>query len=64
MATYIFDFDGTLADSFSLACNIVMNHAEYLGCRQLTLIELLALKDMHARDALKFMQLLPTFTAP
>ena len=53
MATYIFDFDGTLADSFSLACNILLSHAEYLGCRQLTQAELLTLKDMHAHEVLK-----------
>jgi len=55
MATYIFDFDGTIADSFSLACNILVNHAEYLGCQPLTTTELLALKDMHAREVLKYL---------
>jgi phosphoglycolate phosphatase-like HAD superfamily hydrolase len=55
MATYIFDFDGTIADSFSLACNILVNHAAYLGCKQLTQSELLDLKNMHAREVLKYL---------
>ena len=56
MANYIFDFDGTIADSFSLACSILMNHAEYLGCKQLSTAELLTLKDMHAREVLKYLE--------
>lgn len=55
MATYIFDFDGTIADSFSLACNILVNHAAYLRCKQLTWSELLELKNMHAREVLKYL---------
>lgn len=56
MANYIFDFDGTIADSFSLACSILMNHAEYLGCKQLKTAELLTVKDMHAREVLKYLE--------
>lgn len=56
MANYIFDFDGTIADSFALACSILMNHAKYLGCKQLSTAELLALKDMHAREVLKYLE--------
>jgi phosphoglycolate phosphatase-like HAD superfamily hydrolase len=55
MATYIFDFDGTLADSFSLACDILRVHAIYLGCKQLTTAELLELKNMHASAVLKYL---------
>jgi phosphoglycolate phosphatase len=55
MATYIFDFDGTIADSFSLACRILRNHAHDLGCNQLTLTELSQLKEMHAREVLKYL---------
>ena len=55
MATYIFDFDGTIADSFSLACNILVNHSAYLGCKQLTPNELLELKNLHAREVLKYL---------
>ena len=56
MANYIFDFDGTIADSFSLACSILMSHAEYLGCKQLSTPELLTLKDMHAREVLNYLE--------
>lgn len=55
MATYIFDFDGTLADSFSLVCDIVIKQAKYLGCKQLTSIDLIQLKEMHAREVLKYL---------
>lgn len=55
MANYIFDFDGTIADSFSLACAILVSHAEYLGCKKLNTLELLALKDMHAREVLNYL---------
>jgi phosphoglycolate phosphatase len=55
MATYIFDFDGTIADSFSLACRILRNHAHELGCKQLTMAELSLLKEMHAREVLKYL---------
>lgn len=55
MATYIFDFDGTIADTFSLACSILINHAAYLGCKQLTSCELLELKNRHAREVLKYL---------
>lgn len=55
MATYIFDFDGTIADSFSLACNMLVEHAAYLGCKQLTPGELLELKNLHAREVLKYL---------
>jgi phosphoglycolate phosphatase len=55
MATYIFDFDGTLADSFSLECNILVTHAKYLGCKQLTLNESLELKNMHSREILQYL---------
>lgn len=57
MAAYIFDFDGTIADSFSLACYILVNHADDLGCKKLTNTELLKLKDMHTREALKYMDI-------
>lgn len=55
LATYIFDFDGTIADSFSIACSFLENHANHLGCKPLTPTELLALKDMDAREALAYL---------
>lgn len=55
MATYIFDFDGTIADSFLLVCDIIMKQAKYLGCTQLTSTDLLQLKEMHAREVLKYL---------
>jgi len=55
MATYIFDFDGTIADSFSLVCDIVIKQAKDLGCKQLTSIDLIQLKEMHAREVLKYL---------
>ena len=55
MATYIFDFDGTIADTYSVACGILVNHAAYLGCKQVTLSELLELKNRHAREVLKYL---------
>lgn len=57
MATYIFDFDGTIADSFALACKILMTHAAYLGCKQLTIDELYELKNMHAREAIQYLSI-------
>ena len=54
MATYIFDFDGTIADTFSLACDILIDHAAYLGCRQLMPNELFDLKNRHAREVLNY----------
>lgn len=55
MATYIFDFDGTIADSFSLACDVFLKQSKYLGCKQLTPRELLPLKELHAREVLKYL---------
>lgn len=55
MATYILDFDGTIADSFSLACRIIINHADYLRCKHLTAAELLTLKELHAKEVLKYL---------
>lgn len=55
MATYIFDFDGTLADSFALLSGILVSHAEHLGCKKLSTPELLGLKDMHSREMLKYL---------
>jgi len=53
MATYIFDFDGTLADSVPIVRDIILNQAKFLGCRQLTLNEISALRNMHAYEVLK-----------
>ena len=55
MATYIFDFDGTLADSFSVASDILLKQAKYLGCRQLTPAEVGKLRDLHAREVLNYL---------
>jgi phosphoglycolate phosphatase len=55
VATYIFDFDGTIADSFSLVCDILFKHAKYLRCKQLTPTEIVLLREMHAREVLKYL---------
>ena len=57
MATYIFDFDGTIADSFSLACDILIKQAKNLGCKQITPIEAIQLKEMHAREVLQYLSI-------
>jgi phosphoglycolate phosphatase len=56
MTSLIFDFDGTIAYSFSLACEIILNHAKELNCRQLKESELPALKNEHAREVLRALE--------
>ncbi|NCT57205.1 MAG: HAD hydrolase-like protein [Legionella sp.] len=56
MATFIFDFDGTIANSFSLACNIIIKHANDLRCKQLKFSELNRLKNMHAHEVLQYLE--------
>jgi len=57
VANYIFDFDGTIADSFPVACDVILKHAEYLRCKQLSRTEILHLKEMNIREALKYIQM-------
>lgn len=63
MATYLFDFDGTLADSFSVMCNILIKEAEYLGCKPLHASEIDRLRNMHAREILKYLNV-PLWRTP
>ncbi len=57
MATYIFDFDGTLADSFSLVCDIVMQEASILKCKQLEAHEIALLSNMEAKQVLSYLRI-------
>jgi HAD superfamily hydrolase (TIGR01549 family) len=57
MATYIFDFDGTLADSFAIAFEILLTQASALGCKQLHPSDLDKIKQMHARELLKYLHI-------
>lgn len=57
MSTYIFDFDGTLADSFPIACDILLKHAKYLGCKQLSSSDLDRLRNMDVREILKYLEI-------
>ncbi len=54
MTTYLFDFDGTLADSFSLVCDIFLKESKHLGCNLLSLDEIEKLRNMHAREMLRY----------
>ena len=55
MATFIFDFDGTLADSFPIVADILLKQAGHLNCKQLTSNEIKALKGLHAREVLRYL---------
>lgn len=55
MATYIFDFDGTIADSFPFVCHIIINHADKLRCKRLSLPDLVMLKELDSRAVLKYL---------
>ncbi len=57
MPTIIFDFDGTIADTFDIASNIIINNSKYLKCKQLTKQEVLDLKDLHAKEVLKYLNI-------
>ena len=57
MSTYIFDFDGTIADSFHIACDILIKQAKFLGCRQLSSNNINKLRSMHAREILKYLEI-------
>lgn len=55
MAVYIFDFDGTIADSFPLVCNILQTQADKLKCKALQASEITRVKNMHAREMFKYL---------
>lgn len=55
MSTYIFDFDGTIADSFSIVRDVLLKQAKYLGCRQLSSTGVDNLRNMHTREMLKYL---------
>ncbi len=46
----IFDFDGTLADSFPWFCSVLNQTAQKFGFRQVEGHEVAAFRDMHSRD--------------
>lgn len=57
MATFLFDFDGTIADSLSLVCYLIEKYADYLKCKHFTATELLLLKELHAREVLNYLDI-------
>lgn len=57
MAVYLFDFDGTIADSFPLACDLLLKNAKYLRCKQLSLAEIAQLKEMDVREIAQYFQI-------
>lgn len=56
MATYIFDFDGTLADSFTLIRDVIIEEYTTLKCRQLTLDDIPLLREMGAREVFQYLE--------
>jgi phosphoglycolate phosphatase len=56
MKTFIFDFDGTLADSFSLIRDIVIQESVALNCRQLTLDDISMLREMDAKTVFHYLE--------
>lgn len=57
MATYIFDFDGTLADSFTIAFDILVTNAAALRCKQLQPNDRDKIRQMHAKEMLSYLQI-------
>lgn len=54
ISTVVFDFDGTLADSFTAICNLVNNHAEEYSYKKASDEEIQELRDYSARDVIKY----------
>ncbi len=56
----VFDFDGTLADTFELAFEILNKLADEFGFRKLNREELEQARDMRTRELMKFLGVSPT----
>ena len=53
----IFDFDGTIADTFEAGVEIFNEIAGELGCRQVSRAEIPQLRDMHTLQLMQFMKI-------
>ncbi len=56
----VFDFDGTLADTFEIAFEILNKLADEFGFRKLSREELEQARDMRTRELMKFLGVSPT----
>lgn len=56
----VFDFDGTLADTFEIAFDILNKLADEFGFRKLSREELEHARDMRTRELMKFLGVSPT----
>lgn len=61
--TIIFDFDGTLADSFTLVKNILLNLSEEFGYKKPTENEIIQIRSTHPKDVMKMLGL-PSYKLP
>jgi phosphoglycolate phosphatase len=57
MKTFIFDFDGTIADSVKIAFDIIRIHASELGCKQLEEPDLPLIRSMSTRQLLTYLNI-------
>lgn len=53
LKTLIFDFDGTIADTFKELVNIVLAKRKSLGVEKITEEEIMSFRDMKSQDAIK-----------
>ena len=53
----IFDFDGTIADTFDVGFTIFNELAEELGCRQVEHTEISRMRTMHTLELLRYMRI-------
>ena len=56
----IFDFDGTIADTFDVGFEILNKLAAEFGFRSIKLEDIEKLRDMRTRQVLKFLEIRPT----
>lgn len=56
----VFDFDGTLADTFELAFEIFTQLADEFGFRKLNREEIEHVRDMRTRELMKYLRVSPT----
>lgn len=59
----LFDFDGTVADTFYLSRKVINDHAEELGFKQLTEKEIEKLRDMTAQEIFSYVKI-PLYRLP
>ena len=57
MATLIFDFDGTLVDSFKLLITLFNEQAQQANFREIRKRDIPILKDISANEAMKYLQI-------